>query len=266
MVAVYFDEGKTVILDGTMDMYEYADVPHHVQGKQLLISVDKDSFMIADIPITSLDNSETVDSMFFEIDTDGVLIAQAKKSYSGYYRYEMANLLDGKIRGATRKSLKRALEKGNNKFQLDTFSFSDYNNREENVVIDYAFGVDDYVKVLGNEIYVNMNLDRTMKDFTLDTTFSYYPIENDFKGIETCVSTMRLPEGYTPSYIPPDFECSHPKFTINVTYSYTDSTITQYKEMKLNFLRVEQEDYTPWNEMITNLRRHYNQMVKLTKE
>lgn len=266
MVAVYFEGSKPIILDGTMDMYQYRMTPHHLQGKELLISIDQDSVIIAGIPITPKNNSEVKDSIILNISDGGVLNGTAKKTFSGYYRYEMASVLDGKNKDAIEKSLERSLQKGNNKFQLESVSLSDYDNREEDIEIDYEFTIDDYVRILDNDMYVNMNVDKNMKNLKIDTTFSIYPIENDFKGVERCVTRFKIPQHYSISYLPEDFNYSNPKFSVELSYSRNDSTITQNKEIGLNFLLIEKEDFAAWDDMIIQLRRHYNKVVSLSKE
>ena len=266
MVAVYFEGSKPIILDGTMDMYQYGMIPHHLQGKELLISIDKDSLIVADVPIISKNDSEVMDSIMLNISDDGILKGVAIKTFSGYFRYEMASALDGKNQEAIEKRLERSLQKGNNKFQMDSCSLSDYDNREEAVVIDYHFSIDDYVRILGNEMYVNMNVDKNMSDLKIDTTYSAYPIENDFKGIESCITSLKIPKDYSISYLPEDFNYSHPKFSVDLSYSRSDSVITQNKEIGLNFLLIEKEDFAAWDDMIIQLRRHYNKVVSLSKE
>ncbi|MFB6317624.1 MULTISPECIES: transglutaminase domain-containing protein [unclassified Saccharicrinis] len=264
MVAAYLTRDSLIILDGTMDMYEFGYVPHHIQGKEVLIRLSDKDYTIKYLPVTPFTESRIIDSLSIRIKGSSVT-GVAQKRWEGYNRYEISSTLDGVKNDKLNKTLNKILVLGNNTFIVNNFNIPDIKDRDNPIIIDYSFNVTDYVQNLGNEIYINLNLDKEFAEYKIDTTFSCRPFANDFKFNETTISSLEIPDGFKVSYVPENISYQNPYFSFKIEYSQNNNRITQHKTIIMNLLDLEPKDFSEWDKMILELNKAYNQTVGLEK-
>ena len=82
----------------------------------------------------------------------------------------MAYALDEVKKEDMNKRLSTILEKGNNKFYVTDHQLKNIFEHNKNAEIDYDFTIDDYCNIINEEIYINLNLDKSYQELFIDTT------------------------------------------------------------------------------------------------
>lgn len=264
MVASFFVGDSVVVLDGTVGTYPYGLVPHHIQGKEVLIAISKNDYHIKTLSETPASVSYVRDSVYCEI-VDNTLKGRGVKAFAGYNHYEIASAMLGVKPDREKKQVTNLLTKGNNTFKLDTFQLSNIFNRDTIAEIMYQFQIDNYVKKLNDELYVNMNLDQSFKDAYIDTTFSLRPIGNDFKYKEQYVSVLKIPEGYEVAFLPEDVAYTDSCVSCAIRYQKNENTVVQHTSILLNFLDLKPRNFEAWDGMVKSLNKAYRQTIALKR-
>ena len=262
MVAVYMKDSVPIILDGTINYLAFEYPPYLLQDKELLISLDKENYIVYKVPVLPMHKSIKKSEYQIKIAED-TLKGKGISTYSGYNRSEIRYALSGVKEKDLQKSLIRILTVGSNKFNLDEFDIQEPKNENEPVKIDYDFNVPDYIKSIDDEIYINLNIDKSYSDFKLDTTFSEVPIENDFKFHEICTTELEIPEGFKIEYLPEGTHFENERFHFDIQYIAKGNKIIQEKNIYFNFLVLEKEEFDIWNQMMQSLVEAYREAIVL---
>ena len=131
--------------------------------------------------------------------------------------------------------------------------------------IRYNFSLDDYAQKNGNELYVNMDLDKDYMNDLIEQD-RHAPKEIEYKSIKNNVSILNIPKGYKVSYLPENSSFKDDDFGFDIHYTVKDNTIVNEKSVYINTLMVNPTNFTEWNKMIKQLTKAYNETVTLVKQ
>ncbi|MEY5047110.1 MAG: hypothetical protein RLZZ175_469 [Bacteroidota bacterium] len=264
MIATAFVDGKYIYLDATGTYTRFGFPTEMIQGKQCIIAKNERTFDKQFVPIMDKTQSGSVDSVNISISGKTIKGAGIKK-VDGYSKLNLVPYLIGKSEEKQKEILTGYLEKGNNKFFLESFNLKDVEDRDKKISIDYQFKVEDYAKSINNEIYINMNLDKIFHNDDIDTTKRKLPIEYDFKFINQSKVILEIPAGYKVGYIPSNQHFKGNKFEFKIEYNLVKNKISMKRVVLFDELMLEKEQFKSWNEMIAELNKAYKEVVVLKK-
>jgi hypothetical protein len=178
---------------------------------------------------------------------------------------ELSYALDHVKQKEYEKQLSKLFNKGNNKFQVESYKASNLFEHDSPALVDYEFTLHDYCRSLGDDIYVNLNLDKKYKELKIDTSSSYAPIENDFYFTERFIYTLKIPEGYQLDYLPKGNSFNNKEFGYTIKYTQNANLITMEKVIRFQFLVLLEDKFEQWNKMIKQLSKQYRSTVGLKK-
>ena len=262
MVAAYLNQDSLIVMDGTIRHLKFGQVPDHIQGKDILLSINKDEYKIFRLPVLPYYQNQIVDSIQIQIDQK-MVSGKGKRSHVGYNRMELAYALYDQNEERLKKKLNKILNKGNNKCTVSNYEISPLQDREKSIDIHYEFQVDDYIRSYEDEIYLNLNLQREYKNFKADTTVSIAPIGNDFHFTKTDVTSLEIPSDYELKYLPKNSSYSNKQFGFNIVYKTEDNKVILEKSINFQFLNLPKSEFTNWNKMIKQLNKAYRETIVL---
>lgn len=264
MVVAYRENDSVFILDGTFRFIDFGMYPFHIQGKEVLVGVDSDNYFIFNVPVSGPDESIVYDSVNIQLTGDRIT-GEGLRSHSGFNRYELAHAMEGVKPADYNRCLTALFTKGNNKFSVDTCTFHTLHEHEKPAVVSYSFNIADYARRVNNDIFINLNLDRSFSDSKIDTTIRYAPVVNDFQYSEVQITRFMIPEGYDISYIPEDDLIENDIITASFRYNREGRYITLEKKLQYRFLLLRSDRIKLWNQTIDRLNASYRFSVALHK-
>jgi hypothetical protein len=233
-------DGKTYFLDAT-GRYLPIEMPSSfIQGKEALISNGEAKYEIKDVPIV-----DAKSNTFKEVTTlrleDTKLVGATKAEISGYYKIDFFNQLeDANTPAKIKEYYNYKMQKGNNKFLIDAVSETNKYDYDNDLIIDYTFNINDFAKILGDEIYINLNLRQDETDFKFEDDREN-DIEVTYKSYYDYHTTLEIPVGYEVDYLPKDFSVSNEFMNSIITYETVDNTIVYKHQLEMNFLTLNPE-------------------------
>ena len=265
MIATYISpEGNYYYLDATSSHTPFGLPSSMIQGKEALIGKSPGEYEVKVVPVIPKEVNATVDSVYLAIRATEVE-GKGSMSLDGYSMVFAGYRLDRVEKEATEKYVAQLAGKGNNKFYLDTFSLTGLVNRDEPTQIDYDFRIGDYFQRIGNEIYVNMNLNKDRYNDFINTKMRQTPLENDYKYVKEEIVVLEIPEGYAVDYLPPDAGHQGRTLGINVDYESDGKHVTMRKTFYVDFLLMLPSQFQEWNESVTQLSEAYKESIILKK-
>ena len=265
MILSYRDKnGKVYFLDAT-GRYNPIEYPSSfIQGKEALIANGQGDYILEEVPVIPASMNVIRDESILEI-KGNELKGKAIAEVSGYGKMDYAFYLEEKdTESKIQEFYNYRFEKGNNKFLIDSLVEKDRNNYDKPLRVEYTFGIRDYIKNFGDEIYINLNLNREVTSFKIDKERET-PVEYEFTKTYDFSNKLKIPEGYTIEYLPENFEVSNEFFSATVKYSEKDGEVLYEYKAVLDFLVLTPDQQLEFNSLLDKLDKAFKEVVILKK-
>lgn len=265
MILHYEYKGKSYYLDAT-GRFNPLEIPSSfIQGKEALVSKGRDSFVINKVPIVKPLNNLYKD--YAEVELDGNnLRGKAKTGLSGYGKMNLFYRLEKNNTDAKLIELYNvAFRKGNNSFQIDKFVEKNKYSYGKELIVEYDFSIPNYAQVLGNEIFINLNLIRTMGNLKTEDDRTA-PLEHEYLDAIDYQYTFTIPEGYIVDYLPERHNISSQYFDSDIAYEIKENQIIYRHTFQLNMLIFDSNEQKKVNNLAESVQRHYKEVVVLKKK
>jgi len=265
MILHYEYEGKSYFLDAT-GRFNPLELPtSFIQGKEALVAMGRDSFMIKKVPIIDPSKNGYKDKAVLELHGNDIK-GKATSELSGYGKIDFFYSMEKNESETERIELyNKVFRKGDNSFLIGKYEETNMYSYDDNLVVDYDFTIPNYAKTLGDEIYVNMNLNKDVIANIKTDEDRKAPYEHKYLDTVAYEYLLQIPEGYAVDYLPEGIEVSSPYFDCVITYSQTGNQITYKQHFKLYELIFDTEAQKVVNQLVEKIGRQYKEVVVLKK-
>ncbi len=257
-------EGEFIFLDATDSYSPFGFPSSMIQGKEALLGMGREKHKVALVPIIEKEKNYSTESVTLSI-SDKNLVGKGQYSAEGYPKGYMTHYIDGLSKENEKLYMNRYFTKGNNKFFVDDYKINNLNEKDEALKIEYDFRIEDYAKFVGDEIYINMNMERTFSNDEIDKERKS-PIENDYLFKTNNDIFLQIPEGYDVEYLPKNSNFNNDLFGYNIEYKKEDNKIKFTHNYYKNYLLLNNESFEDWNKMIKEINKAYREVIILKKK
>ncbi|MEI9957557.1 MAG: DUF3857 domain-containing protein [Ferruginibacter sp.] len=254
-----------VFFDGTDPHSKYGVPPSSIQNKEALIAISDKEYKVLTIPVTPAPQSTLVDSTVINFTDNGIKGTQ-HVNYNGYFGEDIYNTLLYKDEKETKDYVKSKLSRGSNKFILDDYKITETNPDENLVNISADFEIPGLGKKVGNEYYINLNLNKLFENQVIDTAKRKIPIEHEYKFILKQYHILNIPAGYNVTYKPQDFSVDNDFVSLKIQYQEKEGKIIAYQELQSKVLLLEPDKFAEWNKAAKAVAAQYKEQVVLEKK
>jgi len=266
MIATYIDaDGKYYFLDGTSNYTPFDFPSAMIQGKEALIATGSDSYKIQEVPVVTGERSVMTDSISIQLQGNEIK-GSGRCSLSGYHKIFAGYQLDVTDDNEVKLNVAKLISKGSNKLVLNSYAINNNTNREKPTSITYQFTLQDYFQQVGDELYINLNMNKDWYNQFINTDLRKYPIETDYKYIKHEYTEMTIPPGYQVDFIPPDASYSGTLLGYDLSYKKEGAKIILSKKTYVNYLLLNPTDFPLWNEEVKRLSKVYKESIILKKK
>jgi len=265
MICLLKLDNKWLVMDGTARNMPFGMPPSAIQGKEALVAIDSNHYEVVPIPVAVAENNSVVDSSHINIHGDD-LEGSIATHFAGYQAFHYAAMMLYSSGSDKEKMLKRINSRGSDNYSEKAAAFEAANNPQQDCSITTNFKLPGYVKSVGGETYVNLNLQRTFDDEYVDKAVREVPIEYSYKQHIRQVVSLKIPDGYKLSYIPADKSDGDPQlWSYSFHYEQKGNEIRLIKDFVFNTILVQPEQFTVHNRLVDGIRNEYKEAVVLTK-
>lgn len=267
MIAAYHNGQKWLFLDGTSKHTEFGVPSGFTQGKDGLIAISADSFVVERVPIMHPDYNYSFDSSYITLLPNGSMDVNVSVDLYGYNR---SNFVEALYYAGTRNAEERAkgwLKMGNNKCEVKTIKVGNYDNNALPVNLSGKLNIPDYAKIIDQDLYVNLNLRKPYIDDRIDTSGGRIaPKEFEYLWTAEYVYYFEIPEGYVVKKMPSNWTYKDDMFSANLVYTQENNRIVVRQKNTCNTIIIEQKDFKRWNQLIDQILKTYKDNLVLSKK
>lgn len=263
MIASYKKGDEYIFLDATDRETRFGLPSSFIQGKEALVN-NGITYNIVKVPVVSAINNKVDDIVKIKIQNDK-LIGNGRMEFNGFNR-SMTLMQIGDASGKSRfEMIKSLVLKGNNKFNLNSYTEENIGNRDLPYFVNYDFELDNYLIKVDKEVYLNPFLHKI---------FEKNPIQKDritgydFEIISFFNSEYEyeIPSNYSLKYIPKDFTLENELLKVGTTYTKGDNKITVKYTFEVKKLVIEPNDFQLWDESIKKMKSNYSETLILIEK
>ena len=268
MIATYIDSNNQYyFLDATSDHTPFGLPSSMIQGKEALIGLGKDKYEIKVVPVIEKESNVMIDSVWIQLDENhgSQLTGTGTARFTGYAKVTGAYELDRSEKSDVRKYVTKVIGKGSNKFYLDSYNLLDVNERDKASVIKYSFRLGDYFQKTGNELYINLNLNKDLYNASINSGLRKTPKESEYRYEHKEFCSFLIPEGYDIEYMPADSKVGNDLLGIQTSYKREGNRVFFSKNLYSNYLMLMPKDFERWNEAIEQISVMYKESIILKK-
>ena len=266
MIAAYISPDKQYyFLDATSDHTPFGLPSSMIQGKEALIGLDASHYEVRMIPEIEKEKNIMVDSISIHLEGNQI-VGSGSSSLGGYTKVFGGYALDRSEKDDVKRYVTRLIGKGSNKFYLDNYVLSDVNDRDKRTVIDYRFRIGDYFQKIGDELYVNLNLNKEHYNDFINLELRESPKERDYKYEKVEYCELTIPDGYTVEYLPPNAKSNGDLLGFETEYTSANGKIVFKKKFYVNYLLMQPNQFEHWNASVKPLSEAYKESIILKKK
>lgn len=264
MIVTVLYKDNYYFLDGTSSYIKLGTPSSFTQGKEALIGIDSKNYKVLRVPEMPKESNQFIDSSFVvykdnKLTGSGVFIA------TGYYKNYLAINLEGLSGKKLEDMVSDFVQKGNNKFKLESFTLQSIRNQDSNGLVRYKFSIPDYTNSIDDHLYINLNLDKVYKNNLVDIKKKKYDVAYKYKGEYHLYTSFTVPDGYQVENIPAGSEYKDERFGFSISYQLKGNQIIFYEILYNNLITLKKTDFTDWNKMIEKLNSAYSQALTFKK-
>jgi hypothetical protein len=265
MISAANINNEWVFLDGTDPHAKYGMPPYSIQNKQALIGLNDTEYKVVRVPVVEAEHTVMTDSTFITFANDGIK-GKERVNYTGYFGEEIYNSLLYKDERTIKDYVKTRMGKASNKFILGDYKIDRAAPSENVVNIHAEFEVPGYGKKMGNEYFINLNLEKLLENWVVDTSKRKVPIESDFKYEIRQHHILEIPDGYSVSYQPKNFSYNNDMVGINIDYKQKGNQIIASQVVVNKKIMINPDDFVEWNKAMKAVATQYKEQVVLEKK
>ncbi len=265
MICAIEIDKQWIFLDATDPNCIFGFPSSGIQNKEALVSINDTEYKIVKVPVVNAGKNNITDSTFLTI-KDNKLNGECKVSYSGYFGNDLYNSLMYAKGKDEEVYVKRRMGKGSNKFILNDYKINLENKANRSANISAKFEIADYAKSIGDDIYINLNLEKLLEPNYIDTVKRVMAIENEYVYTIEQAHILNIPSQYALDYVPENTHVSNDLVDFSIEYKKKDGVITSLQKLTMKKLYIEPSDFATWNKTISLISPAYKEQIVLKKK
>lgn len=261
MVAVWWDNGKPLILDGTTRHKKLEDVPAHIQGKECLIELGKEQYQLFKIPIAEASRNDQNDTIRFSIDHD-LITGRGSSTFKGETMATVIRNLERKDKEKQLAFWPNAIFSASDKLMITELKTSDLSEVNSPLNVSFGFQLSNYFTFQDKKAYVNMNLERMLSSLDVKPD-RVIPIEVESTWEHQINYELKIPQNMQVKYLPAPMAFDNAQFGFSQHYEQTGHEIVLKSKIYFNTLLIEGKDIDSFRQMLEALKKAYRQTITL---
>lgn len=260
MITALKNDSSYLFLDATHYNLAFGVPSPFIQGKEVLISNPNcNGYELAEIPEINAEKNNIYDSC--------VVIIQGKDLIGDGYAILSGDNRMSFIDGWEQKNYKFLLNycrdyflKGNNKFILDTVWIENLENKNRPLKIMYKFKIPDYVIIIDNECYINLNLDKVSIPSKINKERNV-AIEYSYKSSEINIVNLNISSLGKINELPHNIYFNNNLYTFENNYYLTNDHVIRCQKRVNNRLILNPNEFIKFNNLIEIMQECYQNQL-----
>jgi hypothetical protein len=254
-------------LDGTSFNTPYNMPSGFIQGKETMISINADSFVIRKVPEIDFTRNSLLINHYINIEGNSKIKGRALLESDGLMRAGFLDRVYNKDASTRDESNKNYLSSGNNKCKILEYKIENESIRDSALRFKYTFEIEDYVKNIDDKYYINLNFNKQFATYKIDTVGGRSIDYNFSNKISVCENYyLDIPEHLAINKLPENLTIENDKIKFISVYKLNGNKLFHQVYFEFKKTKVEPTEFTNWNKNIELVNQNFKQVLVLVKK
>jgi hypothetical protein len=254
-----------IFLDATNPFLSFGTPSSMIQNKEALIGLSSGRYEVVKVPVVNKSENKRIDSLLVQVEKDGIK-GKFKSELTGFRKddMEVANLR-AQIRN-DREYIRDFFTIGGNNIAIDQLEVKGLGDQNLSASVTFNFSQPGYIKNVADKLYINLHLNKSVPGEKLDVNTRQQLLEQDYHYEDHSYTFFSIPEGYDVTFTPASVNKSWSAFGIEVSYKTEKNQVIMEKTIYSNYLYLDKNGFSEWNEFLDALNTIQQQSFTLTKK
>jgi hypothetical protein len=263
MIAAYKIQDSIIYLDATASYLPFGLPTPFIQGKQALVHNADESYDLKNVPVTPAAKNYRKDTTIINIE-NGKIKGEGLSAFGGYNRMMIVMYTGFSKKKDKEDFYKELLAKGNNNCIVSDMDETNLENKDTTLNVKYSFVLGDYIHKSGDEVYLNMNLEKSEVPNLIKKKRTV-PVEFDFKESGDYTVVLNVPEGYEVKFLPKNRSHNEKYLSYDISYKQAGEELVYNFNIKKKSLMLRPEEFAAYNKELKMLQADFRKSVILKK-
>ncbi len=265
MIATVKLDGEYVFLDATDPNGIFGLPSDHIQGKQAMLYKSDTEYELVMVPVIKGKENALIETCEFNIHNNDVEI-KTTSNYKGLYAGNLANHLLYLTENEKEDFAKGICKSVSNNAMLVHYTI-DNKMANDKMEIALQYTIQDYLKEVDKEKYINVYLDRSFQNDDIKEENRTAPYAFKINTNNTSTYILNIPENYKVTYIPENVEIKQAHFGVSIHYKQENGKLVCEHNVYTEFpdLLLHTEEFPAWNQYVKALHNAYKESIILEK-
>ncbi len=261
MIAVLEHQNEVYFMDPTHSNLPFGMPSPFIQEKEVLMNRNCEGYKVLEAPLAEAHVNLLKDSSYLTLE-DRDLVGIGTAELHGYVRMTFFDYRAEQGYDFLKKYCRSYLQKGNNKFVLDTVWLENEQDPNLPLLIRYRYHIRDYLASSQDEKYLNLNLEMTDPLQKVDKERKL-PLELRYRTRKEYTYVLDLGNNLSVNYLPENQKHDGDKFNFSQHYAASEGNIERSAHYETDYILLKTEDFTPWNEYVEAVNRSFKHRIVL---
>ncbi len=264
MILTYKDGDQSYYLDATGRYTPLEMTTSFIQGKEVMVGVNKDKYLIETVPVYDSHYNQVMDSVVVHVSGND-LIGSGKVKLKGYPKSDLFNVLEQiDNKSQLEDYYTRQLRKGSNRFIIDEFNEINKFSYDEDFYVDYKFNIKNYIKSYENEVYVNLNLFGDFTNFKVSKDRKSGK-KYEYQNYNVQKAILEIPNTHKVTFVPKNYVYDSELFYASINYTQaSENKIIYTLTVEQKFIDLDYDSQMELDKEVRKIEKHYKDVIVLT--
>lgn len=264
MITALLFQGKTYYLDATENYIAFNEYAERIQGRQVLIE-DGDKFIHTKVPATSF--LQNLDAEKVVLTIKGVnLEGNVSREWKGEEKEHIFSQLNNIKKEKSNDAFMKFLSGSNSDYVIKDFNTSSLSDYDKPLSIKYNLQHANAVTAFGNDLYVDIDSRKDLREFTFDLKERKQDYWFRYKGNTQYEVDLTLPADYIVSAVPPNLSIKNDDYEFSASIVKMPNQLKYKRNIIIKNPKLSRAKLAQWNTDIEKLKAFYNEQIVLTKK
>jgi hypothetical protein len=262
MICALLLGGKKYFLDATEKYVPFGENAERIQGRPVLIE-NGNEFILETIPIEKNPNKDerAIEAAITGSSINGTcsinLDGETRKNFLYRYHYTQSDKRDEFINGF--------IGADNPVIKSSSIKLPNLSERSGQMPIECQLIIEGAVSTFNDEMYIDIDPIKSFKTLEMKSE-RQSDIDFGQKVDRQLTIALKIPDGYSVSFLPPSLTVDEPEFKFKIDYKREGNKIIYLKKLVIPEGIIRKKDFTKWNAAIDQLNKSYENQISLKKQ
>ncbi len=225
---------------------------YRIQGKKVLVE-NNGTYKVEQVPLPSLDENQITTKANLQLKGNKIM-GHVALVFDGESKNFFHNIYNGIPSNKRKEFINRLIELNNNNTEVSNVKTSDFTNRDIPISLEGDVEISNQVTLVDSLCYTSIDFFPGAISGFIPDAERENPLDFDDVFVANDEVTLELPARAKIKFMPPAFQSSFNKNTMDASYNMSGNKVVLKKKFQLNTPVIYTAEFTEWKSFLNKIK------------